>query len=168
MAFSYYHRLSRRQQRIYRQSDEYGSIELDDPAALRPLVADLEDALEWADPAAVQAGAQRLCDAVAHQLDVARVRVAVLDVRPHDAHSELHGLYTDDDGVARVRVWMRTARHQRVVRFRTFLRTLLHELCHHLDYELLELADSFHTEGFFERESSLVRQLAPRGSEPPG
>jgi hypothetical protein len=35
---------------------------------------------------------------------------------------------------------MRTAAHKRVVAFRTFLRTLLHELCHHLDYEWLGLA----------------------------
>jgi hypothetical protein len=56
---------------------------------------------------------------------------------------------------------MRTAANERVVRFRTFLRTLLHEVLHHLDVTLLELDDSFHTEGFFRRESSLVRQLAP-------
>jgi hypothetical protein len=56
---------------------------------------------------------------------------------------------------------MRTARHGRVVAFRTFLRTLLHELCHHLDLEVLGLGESFHTEGFFRRESSLFRQLVP-------
>jgi hypothetical protein len=56
---------------------------------------------------------------------------------------------------------MRTVRHRRVVAFRTFLRTLLHELCHHLDYVHLGLADSYHTEGFFKRESSLFRQLVP-------
>jgi hypothetical protein len=56
---------------------------------------------------------------------------------------------------------MRTAQRHQVVRFRTFLRTLLHELCHHLDYELLELPDSFHTDGFYRRESSLLRQLLP-------
>jgi hypothetical protein len=39
------------------------------------------------------------------------------------------------------------------------LRTLLHELNHHLDYEVLKLEDSFHTEGFFKRESSLFKQL---------
>jgi hypothetical protein len=54
---------------------------------------------------------------------------------------------------------MRTARHRRVVAFRTFLRTLLHEVGHHLDYTFLKLADSYHTEGFFKRESSLFRQL---------
>jgi hypothetical protein len=57
---------------------------------------------------------------------------------------------------------MRTAKQQRVVAFRTFLRTLLHEMCHHIDYTLYGLAESFHTEGFFRRESSLVRQLTPR------
>jgi hypothetical protein len=31
----------------------------------------------------------------------------------------------------------------------------------HLDSELLGLADSFHTEGFSQRESSLLRQLLP-------
>ena len=39
--------------------------------------------------------------------------------------------------------------------------TLLHELCHHLDYHALKLADSLHTEGFFRRESDLFRQLVP-------
>jgi hypothetical protein len=29
----------------------------------------------------------------------------------------------------------------------------------HLEYDLLGLADSFHTEGFYQRESSLVRKL---------
>lgn len=59
---------------------------------------------------------------------------------------------------------MRTARQRRVVAFRTYLRTLLHELCHHLDYQHLRLADSFHTQGFYQRESSLFHQLVP---EPP-
>ena len=54
---------------------------------------------------------------------------------------------------------MRTAQRRQVVAFRTYLRTLLHELCHHLDYELYRLDESFHTEGFFQRESSLVHQL---------
>lgn len=57
---------------------------------------------------------------------------------------------------------MRTAEHERVVAFRTFLRTLLHEVCHHLDFTLFGLSDTFHTEGFFRRESSLVKQLTAR------
>jgi hypothetical protein len=45
------------------------------------------------------------------------------------------------------------------VKFRTFLRTFVHELVHHLDVTGLGLPDSFHAAGFFRRESSLVRQL---------
>jgi hypothetical protein len=52
-----------------------------------------------------------------------------------------------------------------VVRFRTFLRTLLHEPCDHLDYERLALPDSFHTEGFYKRESRLLRQLVPSAED---
>jgi hypothetical protein len=54
---------------------------------------------------------------------------------------------------------MRTAKKEQVVKFRTFLRTLLHEVCHHLDYELYKLAETFHTEGFYARESALMRSL---------
>ena len=86
-------------------------------------------------------------------------------VRPSDAHGELHGLYTPSNGGPKrdtVQVWMYTARRRQVVAFKTFLRTLLHELCHHLDYERLKLDDSFHTEGFYKRESSLMYAILPR------
>ena len=56
---------------------------------------------------------------------------------------------------------MRTAQRKDVVAFKTFLRTVLHEIGHHLDYELLEFEDSLHTEGFYNRESSLFHQLVP-------
>ena len=75
---------------------------------------------------------------------------------------ELQGLYEPDEvtgGTARITVWMRTAKKVQVVKFRTFLRTLLHEVCHHLDYELYKLSETFHTEGFYARESALMREL---------
>ena len=53
------------------------------------------------------------------------------------------------------------AQRRQVVAFKTFLRTLLHEIGHHLDYELLELDDSLHTEGFYKRESNFFHQLVP-------
>jgi hypothetical protein len=74
---------------------------------------------------------------------------------------ELHGLYEpEDEGkLARISVWMRTAQKKNVVAFKTFLRTLIHELCHHLDYDLFALEETFHTEGFYKRESTLVAAL---------
>jgi hypothetical protein len=35
----------------------------------------------------------------------------------------------------------------------------VHEVCHHVDYELYKLAETFHTEGFYARESALTREL---------
>ena len=103
-----------------------------------------------------------LARGILETLGLEPVAVRVLAVRPSSSESELHGLYTrEEDAPTRIQLWMRTAHHRRVVAFRTFLRTLLHELGHHLDYELLKLADSFHTEGFFKRESSLFKQLVP-------
>lgn len=165
MRIAYYRKLSRSDRAVYRRSDEYGSIEVPDAALLRPIVARIAQSLERDDRAATarfaNATSRRLCE----QLGVTAPAIRVLARRPSDAHSELHGLYErHDDGRSVIRVWMRTAVGVRPVAFRTFVRTLLHELCHHFDFELLELPESFHTHGFFERESSLARQLLPAKS----
>src|SRR5262245_32574415 len=162
MPFSYYQRLSKRDQATYRKSDEQAAIRLPPGHALADVAAAIGEALARTERPAVQAAAQALCDGVTSALRVGRVSVEVLDVRPHSKQEELHGLYTSVEGRSpRIRIWMRTAKQGRVVAFRTFVRTLLHEVCHHLDYTLLSLEESFHTEGFFKRESSLVRQLLP-------
>jgi hypothetical protein len=87
------------------------------------------------------------------------VRVAAR--RPHNQRGELHGLYSPGTPPARdtISLWMFTAKRAQVVAPRTFLRTLLHELCHHLDYTHLRLRDSLHTQGFYQRESSLFAAL---------
>jgi hypothetical protein len=163
MPFAYYQRLSPRKRAIYRQSAAIRRLELPNATELHPHVAALEQALLDARRRVISAAAKRLLAQTSAQLGIAGVNVIrVLEVRPSDAYSELHGLYErDESGKTRITVWMRTAAKEQVVAFRTFLRTLLHELCHHLDYELYALADSYHTEGFFARESSLMRQLAP-------
>jgi hypothetical protein len=109
----------------------------------------------------VRAGAQHLVDALVAGYRVPRISVRVLAKRPADDYGELHGLYEPEDGAtpARITVWMRTAARKDVVAFKTFLRTLMHELCHHLDYEHFKLAETFHTEGFYKRESTLIAAL---------
>lgn len=162
--FPYYRRLSPVQKRTYRQSDAVGSVPLPDPDALRPLVAELEQALASGKRVTVARTAGALSDALFRQLRVAAARIRVREVRPRARGGELHGLYSfaQSDRGPVVEVWMRTAAHRQVVRFPTFLRTLMHELAHHLDVTLLGLGDSLHTRGFFKRESSLVRQLSSR------
>ncbi len=162
MVFDYYNRLSKRNQAVYRRSDALTEVKLANPEALRPGIPLLKQALENEDRAAVELTCRGFCAGFCADLKVPSVTLRVLAVRPHNDYAELHGLYEPADGrrYARISIWMRTARHRRVVAFRTFLRTLLHEYCHHLDYEHYGLAESFHTEGFFKRESSLFKQLA--------
>ena len=163
MPFDYYQRLSVRNQRIYRESDGIVQVVLPRADLLFPFVALLREALAQDLRRDVEAAAGRLVLGMTEMLEVPRVQVQVLAVRPSLRYGELHGLYTNDPPrPPHIQVWMRTARHRRVVAFRTFLRTLLHEVGHHLDYTHLKLADSFHTEGFFKRESSLFYQLVPK------
>jgi len=105
--------------------------------------------------------AQRIADGICTALRVPTVRVRVELRRPPLRGGELQGLYAPANGRGRdvITVWMLTLKRGQVVAFRTFLRTLLHELCHHLDYTLLQLRDSLHTQGFYQRESSLFHAL---------
>jgi hypothetical protein len=168
MPFAYYDRLSRRERAIYDRSDAITRIPLPVAEGLRPLVDLLKTALERDRRPEVEVVAGRLCLGITRALGVEeQVVVSVLAVRPSLREAELHGLYTrDGQRPPRIQVWMRTVHYKRVVAFRTFLRTLLHEVCHHLDYTHLKLEDSFHTEGFFKRESSLFYQLVPRAEGP--
>jgi hypothetical protein len=159
--FGYYERLTRAQQRVYRQSDAVTSLHLPGAADFHTRVAALDATLQSEDRLAVQVASQVLFTGLTGAFGVGPCRVEVLAARPHGHWGELQGLYTTDRRLPRVQLWMRTARQRRVVAFRTYLRTLLHELGHHLDYRYLKLADSFHTQGFYQRESSLFHQLVP-------
>ncbi|HKZ05235.1 MAG TPA: DinB family protein [Methylomirabilota bacterium] len=171
MPFAYFKRLTRAQQAVYLRSDGITTVPLPHAEALRPHVAELARALSGEQRAPTEAAAQRLVSALAGALRLPPVRVQVLAARPHAKWGELHGLYEWEarrGGPPLITLWMRTAKRRRVVAFRTFLRTLLHEVGHHLDYAGLGLGDSFHTEGFYARESHLFHQLvtdAERGAE---
>ena len=162
MPFAYYDGLSAGDKRTYRKSDALKRIAVPD---LEPLVAvakGMTPVLEAGDRAGVERICQELVDGLNARLATPPIVVRVLERRPADSGGELQGLYEPDEvtgGAARITVWMRTAQRVQVVKFRTFLRTLVHEVCHHLDYELFELAETFHTEGFYARESALMREL---------
>lgn len=172
MRFAYYDNLSPARQRIYRKSDAIATLGLPPGLALGGMVNALGEGLRQDRRADVQTACQRLIDALVAGYRVPKIRVRVLATRPADGSGELHGLYEpEDEGTAaRISVWMRTAQKKNVVAFKTFLRTLIHELCHHLDYELFALEETFHTEGFYKRESMLVAALVGQmtASQPGG
>lgn len=158
-------RLSPARRRVYDRSDAVTSVPLRATPRLRAAVAALPATLEEGGVEAVRRLSQLIVDEITTALGVPPVRVIVSGVRPRNARGELHGLYVPathpaaEGGPARITVWMVTARRRQVVAFRTFLRTLLHEVCHHLDYALLRLPESFHSTGFYQRESSLFYRV---------
>ncbi len=161
MVFSYYARLDASQKRIYRKSDAIHAVALPNAEMLRPLITALVSALKNEDREFAQELCAQITGGITTALHVPPLLVRVLAVRPSESWGELHGLYVPAHGraAARITIWMRTAQRRRVVAFRSFLRTLLHEICHHIDYELFKLEESYHTEGFYRRESSLFHQL---------
>jgi hypothetical protein len=161
MRFAYYDRLSPAQKRIYQASDAIQSGGLPRGIDLAFEVAALRAALVADDRPTVQRIAQAIADALTAGYRVPALRIKVLAARPSDDYGELHGLYEPAEGRARsvITLWMRTAQRRQVVAFKSFLRTLCHEICHHLDYELFALEETFHTEGFYKRESSLANAL---------
>jgi hypothetical protein len=161
MPFAYYDKLSPDRQAIYRRSDAIGPLDLPAGLAVAEPVRTIDDGLIRGHRATVQLGSQRLIDALVKGFEVPEVDVLVLAVRPSDVEGELHGLYEPDEELptARISVWMRTAQKKQVVAFRSFVRTVVHEFLHHLDYEHFKLPETFHTEGFYKRESSLSNAL---------
>jgi hypothetical protein len=166
---------TREQRRQYDRSNAVSSIPVRVSPRLRRAVELLEGCLDdaahrercgRAEIRRTQELAQIISDELCRALRVRLPNVKVKGKRPLNRTGELHGLFTT--GPSRedcIQVWMLTAKRQQVVKFKTFLRTLVHEVCHHLDYVLLSLRDSFHTDGFFRRESSLVHQLLRRKTE---
>ena len=127
-----------------------------------PYVRGVQSALQSKQKVKVLQASQALTNQLTLQLEIPPIKIKVLTSRPHNHYGELHGLYepvSRKTKVAEISVWMLTAKRKQVVAFKTYMRTLFHEVCHHLDYELYKLDDSFHTEGFFKRESSLYKQL---------
>jgi hypothetical protein len=170
MPFSYFDRLSAARKVVYLRSDAIEKIQLPAGPPVEHLVPMLEQVLKGERRIEVERVSQALLSNLTARLKVPPVRVKVLTVRPSGNWGELHGLYEpgEDGTPPLITLWMRTVARKQVVAFRTFLRTLLHELCHHLDYELYKFPETFHTEGFYKRESNLLAQLAGPSSRQTG
>jgi len=154
---AFFYRLSPLAQRSYLQSDSIDRFALEAHPRLRELMEALSEAGARGSIASIQNAGQRLCDHICSELRVTRVPIQVRGVRPHNARGELHGIYYPNARPPFIVLWMRTAQRHDVVKPKTLARTLMHELAHHLDFHLFKLHDSFHTRGFFKRESYLVR-----------
>jgi hypothetical protein len=156
---AFFYRLSPRAQRCYLRSDTIDRFDLTLTPALAARTRAALQTLAGGSLPAINAASQALVTELCQTLGVRPVMVEIRGVRPRDTRSELHGVFFPNARPPRLIVWMRTAQRREIVKPKTFLRTLAHEVGHYLDYALLKLEDSFHTRGFFQRESFLVRTL---------
>ncbi|MCX7794379.1 MAG: hypothetical protein N2257_08270 [Thermodesulfovibrionales bacterium] len=161
MPFRYYQKLSPMKKEIYRRSDSITSVNLNGAERLSGIIKSIEEYLQKEDQFSLQNKCQELAISLSKMLGVPGIKIKILSIRPSSSCRELHGLYYPKRGdiPAMIILWMRTAKKAKPVTFKTFLRTFIHEFCHHLDYELFKLPESFHTEGFYKRESSILHQL---------
>jgi hypothetical protein len=118
----------------------------------------IESSLEAGAVTPVRRGCAELLNILAGFYQVEAPSIRVLAARPIRTReggwaSELFGDYDPKTKV--IRIWMRTAVRKQVTSFGTFLSTVCHEFCHHLDFQLFRYADSWHTRGFYKRTAAL-------------
>ena len=148
------------------ESDRIKTLDLPQDGRL----ASITESIELAMKAGVSKDVRRVCaeflEVVSEFYKVPACGIGVLAARPlrvrENWSTELFGDYTPETKL--VRVWMRTAVRKEVTSFGTFLSTLCHEFCHHLDFQRFGFSDSWHTRGFYERAAALYH--CARGTPP--
>jgi len=139
------------------ESDQTGTLDLPQYGSLLTITKSIESAMRRGRSTDVRRTCADFLKAASEFYKVADCGIRVLAARPlrvrESWSTELFGDYTPETML--IRVWMRTAVRKEVTSFGTFLSTLCHEFCHHLDYQKFEFHDSWHTRGFYERAAAL-------------
>lgn len=135
------------------ESDRIRTLDLPQDGALTEIAQRLESAMKADKIRDVRSACTEFLATASDFYKVPPCNVRVLAARPLRTRErgtfELFGDYAPDSML--IRVWMRTAVRKEVTSFGTFLSTLCHEFCHHLDFEKFGFVDSWHTRGFYER-----------------
>jgi hypothetical protein len=148
------------------ESDRLGALELPSGGNLLRTANSIESAMEDGTPGVVQRACADLLAELSDFYKVPGCNIRVLAARPLRVREtwtiELFGDYSSETML--IRVWMRTAVRKEVTSYGTFLSTLCHEFCHHLDFHKFGFPDSWHTRGFYERAGALYH--CARGTTP--
>jgi hypothetical protein len=147
-------------------SDRLHAVPLPTDGRLPAIAASIESAMAAGTPHDVRRACDQFLAAASDFYRVPRCEVRVLAARPlrvrEYSTTELFGDYHPDTLL--IRVWMKTAIRKDITSFGTFLSTLCHEFCHHLDFQRLGFRNSWHTRGFYERTAALYHHA--RGTLP--
>lgn len=148
------------------ESDRLTTLDLPQDRNLVEIAYSIELAMVDGTTALVRERCNELLAELSEFYRVPDCGIRVLAARPLRVRerwtSELFGDYSPDTML--IRVWMRTAVRKEVTSFGTFLSTLCHEFCHHLDFAKFRFPDSWHTRGFYERAGALYHRA--RGTSP--
>jgi hypothetical protein len=141
----------------FRESDRITTLETPNHALLPEFAMAIESAMKAQQTANVRIACAQFLKTASQFYCVPECTVRVLASRPLRVRehwtTELFGDYSPESKL--IRVWMRTAVRKEVTSFGTFLSTLCHEFCHHLDFQKFGFRDSWHTRGFYERAAVL-------------
>jgi hypothetical protein len=148
------------------ESDRITTLDLPQDGHLPSIARSIESAMKWEKSGEVRRFCSHFLSAASEFYRVPNCAIRVLAARPWHVRErgtlELFGDYDPETSV--IRVWMRTAVRKEVTSFGTFLSTLCHEFCHHLDFQKFGFGDSWHTRGFYERAALLYHHA--RGTPP--
>lgn len=151
----------RKNRAAFVESDRTRTLDLPSNGTLSALSQAIELAMKSANTAEVRRAGGEFLRVAAEFYRVPRCDIRVLAARPLRVRdrsvTELFGDYHPQTML--VRVWMRTAVRKEVTSFGTFLSTLCHEFCHHLDFKRFGYRDSWHTRGFYERTAALYHHM---------
>ena len=139
------------------ESDRIKTLDLPQDGRLLEIAQSIESAMKDETSVAVRRACAEFLGAASEFYKVSECGVRVLAARPLRVRehwsTELFGDY--DPETMLIRLWMRTAVRKEITSYGTFLSTLCHEFCHHLDFQRLKFLDSWHTRGFYERAAAL-------------
>jgi hypothetical protein len=139
----------------YERSNAVRRIDLDAGPSAAKAANRLRLALLSKDPSLVMAAAMAFADALCDGAKVPRIPVEIAAPRKRKGYAECHGRRA----MSCIPVALRTTQRGRFIGFRTFLKTLCHDFCHHHDVSALGLTHSFHTKGFSSRMEALYKSI---------
>src|ERR1035437_6961010 len=142
----------------FTESDRLTGLELPGDDRLRLSAMLIESVMKDGTRAAVQHACAEFLLVAAEFYGVPKPDVRALASRPLRVReggwaTELFGDYSSTTGL--IRIWTRTPVRKQVTSFGTFLSTLCHEFCHHLDCQRFGFRQSPHNRGFYERTAAL-------------
>ena len=145
----------------YWRSDALHSVALPPAEPLRTQALALKAGLAADDKKAVLVACKEMLNELAAFYEVDCPAIAILAKRPlktmDDYVQELFGDYTPE--TQKIRLWMRTAVQKKPTSYGVLLSTFVHEFIHHLDIVSLDLPESYHTRGFYNRVGVLYHHI---------